>query len=58
MHPDVSVIGMFGIELEAARRQWIENYDEEDGSSAESFRVAYIRHMNSERASLKYELVK
>jgi hypothetical protein len=48
---------MFGIELEAARRQWIENYDEEDGSSAESFRVTYIRHMNSERASLKYELV-
>jgi hypothetical protein len=31
---------MFGIELEAARRQWIENYDEEDGSSAESLRVA------------------
>jgi len=31
---------MFGVELEAARQQWIENYDEEDGSSAESLRVA------------------
>jgi hypothetical protein len=34
---------MFGVELEAARQQWIENYDEEDGSSAESLRVALCK---------------
>jgi len=42
-HPNVSVIRMFRVERKAARKGWVENYDEEDGSSAESLRVAEVR---------------
>jgi hypothetical protein len=30
---------MFGVDWKAARAQWIENYDEEDGSSIENLTV-------------------
>jgi hypothetical protein len=34
---------MFEVERKAARKRWIENYDGEDGSLAESLRVAEVR---------------
>ena len=44
---------MFGVEWKAARERWIENYDEEDGSSIESLSVGEVQRSRQRYESMR-----
>jgi hypothetical protein len=44
---------MFGVEWKAARERWIENYDEEGGSSIESLSVGEVQRSRQRYESMR-----